>query len=234
MYNIPSINPDKEKELEDILNQMSNIEVNKSLTIEQRYAQQFLECAHKLFLDWRPTMKRIASKEVDENSFWGFFERFLNECENGSWSGMARHKPAIERFKQELYNVVSKMLLSKTNINEVINIIKNTTMPSGASKIDGLTAFPMTGILFASDEDNFMILDEPVLDYFGLNGNYNNALSNYKYIIDKSRKYSIKFNLPMWYINKAYGILSNDKSLPLKKLCGNCFGKTFTNHIFNF
>ncbi|KJE49789.1 MULTISPECIES: hypothetical protein [unclassified Acidiplasma] len=234
MHNAPSISPDREKELENILSQMSNIITNKSLTTEQRYAQQFLECTHKLFLAWKPTMKRIASKEIDENTFWGFFERFLNECENGSWSGMARHKPAIEPFKQQLYNIVSQMLLSKANINEVINIIKNTTMPSGANKIDGLTAFPMTGILFASDEDNFMILDEPVLDYFGLQEDYDGALSNYKYIIDKSKYYSTKFNLSMWYVNKAYGILSNDKSLPLKKLCVNCFGKYFKNHGYNF
>ena len=183
MNNVYSINKVKEKELFDILSKMSRI-LSNPVGPEEHYVKDFLECANRLFSNWQSTMNQIANHSLGENKFWEFFERFLNECKNGSWSGMARHKPVIEHYKKELYAAVSQMLSARNDIKNVINIIKNTTLSSGLNKIEGLTAFPMTGMLFAFDQANFMILDEPVLDYFDLNGNYDAALSNYNFIID--------------------------------------------------
>jgi hypothetical protein len=233
------MNVAKEKELEGILNQLSGLLTNKYPSSGRHEdARLFLDCSYNLFLGWRSSLNRIMNLELDEYEFWETFESFCNECQNGSWSGMARHKSEIKPRRGQLYKSVHQMLLARTDVNKVIRIIKNVTTSSGPDKIGGLTAFPMTGILFAYDEENFMILDSPVMDYFGFTGEieerYYRALSGYGEIIRKSREYSKKFSLPMWYVNKAYGILSNHKHLGVKKLCGNCFGTSFRNFEFPF
>lgn len=229
----------REKELESILTNLSGFLTNgNTLSEKQKFTRQFLDCSYHIFLGWRSTLNRIMNPGLDEEEFWNIFEKFCNECQNGSWSGMARHKSEIAIHKGQLYGSVHQMLSNRTDVDNVIRIIKEVTTSSGSNKIEGLTAFPMTGILFAYDEEDFMILDGPVLEYFGftdeIDKRYDRALSEYREIISKSQEYAKKFSLPMWYVNKAFGILSNNKSLGVKKLCGNCFGSGFRNFEYRF
>ena len=71
------------------------------------------------------------------------------------------------------------------------------------------------------------------MEYFDLK-NYEEALLEYCKIVYESKKYSTKIKLSMWHINKAYGILSNQSQLPVKKLNGICRSKNSQNFSFPF
>ena len=117
------------------------------------------------------------------------------------------------------------MLQTRGNIKKIIELIADVTEGSSKNKITGLTPFQLTAILFASDEENFMVIDKPILEYFGFE-DYRTGVYNYQEIVDESRYYFKEFNLSMWHINKAYAIASNQNKLFVKKLCGRC---NFTN-----
>lgn len=214
----------KEVELETILNSMARILNNNPTRFTTEYeVAEFLRCSHNLFSSWKVKLGPILAGTYSDDQFWLLFEKFCRECENGSWSGMSRHKSKIEPYKSSLYASVRNLLSAGVDAKSLVCIIQSVTKDSSPSKITGLTPFSLTGILFASDEDNFMILDDPVLEYFGFKRwDYEGALSEYLEIIDKSRYYAKKFNLSMFDINKAYAVLSNNRKLEVKKLCGNC------------
>lgn len=224
----------KEVELERILNSMAGILNNNPTRFTPKYeVAEFLRCSHNLFSSWKGRLGPVLAGTYSDNQFWLLFEEFCRECKNGSWSDMCRHKSEIEPHKSALYVSVRNLLSAGMHINRVVDIIQSVTKASNPSKITGLTPFPLTGILFASDEENFMILDNPVLEYFGFKS-YEGALLEYQKIIDKSRYYTKKFNLSMWDINKAYGVLSNNSSLGVKKLCGNCRSPKSKNYEYPF
>jgi hypothetical protein len=221
----------KEKDLEKILEKMSWIMKDDTRFTVRYEVRKFLQCSYDLFSSWKGRFNPDVVGEYDTDKFWGFFEIFMNECGNGSWSGMARHKSEIYIHRSNLYSSVLKLLSASSDTGKVINIINNVTDKSGMDKINSLTPFPLTGILFASNEENFMVLDKPVIEYFGFE-NYGDALSEYGKIIEKSREYSKRFNLSMWFVNKGYGILSHQGKLNPKKLCGLC--RSAKDHNFEY
>ena len=223
----------KQKELENILNGMASILTYKGpISAEQDEVGKFLQCAYGLFNCWKGKLNLLLTGTYDADKFWPLFEDFLNESKNGSWSQMWRHKPEIAKYKAQLFSSVQQLLSARANLDTTVEIMEGVTEKSSPKKIAGLTPFVLSGILFASVEDNFMILDTPVLEYFGLKS-YEQALSEYRNIIDISKSYSKKFNLSMWYINKGYGILSN-QGLDVKKLCGNCRPMKSKNFVYSF
>ncbi len=224
----------KQKELENVLNGMASIltyNYPKNKKLDE--VREFLQCAYGLFSSWKGKLNPHLTGTYDADKFWPLFVDFLKECENGSWSQMARHESKIEKYKTQLFSSLEQLLSARANLNGTIRIMNSVTENSSPKKIAGLTPFILSGILFASDEDNFMILDNPVLEYFNLK-DHREALSEYRNIIDISRSYSTKFKLSMWYINKAYGILSNDGELAVKKLCGNCRSMKSKNFVYSF
>lgn len=224
----------KHKELENILNGMASILTYKGpKNKEWDEVSEFLQCAYGIFSNWKGKLNLLLTGTYDADKFWPLFEDFLGECKNGSWSQMARHKSEIAKYKTQLFSSLEQLLSARANLNTTVGIMESVTENSSPKKIARLTPFILSGILFASDEDNFMILDNPVLEYFGFK-DYGEALSEYRNIIDVSRSYSIKFKLSMWYINKAYGILSHQGELAVKKLCGNCRPMKSKNFVYSF
>ena len=146
---------------------------------------------------------------------------------------MSRHRPEIECYKVQLWSSIQQLLTNSTNISRAVQIIDTTTSNSSKNKIPGLTPFILSGIIFAYDENNYMILDKPVMEYFHLK-NYKEALLDYHKIVYESKKCSTKFQLSMRHISKAYGILSNQSQLPVKKLNGICRPKNSKNFSFPF
>lgn len=227
------ISQQKEVQLEKILNQMTNILMPNNFGAQMSEVRQFLQCAYNLFSSWKAKLNLSLVGNYDPNRFWPLFEDFLKESENGSWSQMSRHRPEIEGYKVQLWSSIQQLLTNSTNISRAIQIIDTATSNSSKNKIPGLTPFILSGIIFAYDEDNYMILDKPVMEYFDLK-NYEEALLEYCKIVYESKKYSTKFKLSMWHINKAYGILSNQSQLPVKKLNGICRSKNSQNFSFPF
>lgn len=224
---------EKEK-LENILIQMANFRADDNKKITDGFmARKYLQCAYDLFGSWRSKIGYILEGSYDENNFWSFFEKFCKESENGSWSLMCMNNSKVEKEKLKFFSTVRDILLSRGDIQKIILLLNNVTDNSSQNRIIGLSPFPLTAILFASDEENYMVLDKPVLNYFGFS-NYGEALPEYREIINKSRDYSKKFNLPMWYINKAYGILSNGCYLEVKKLKGQCLSLKDKNFPYRF
>lgn len=225
----------KQKELENVLNGMTSILMNnhpKKNKIPDE-VREFLQCAYSLFSSWNGKLIPLLTGTYDADKFWPVFVDFLNECENGSWSQMARRKSEIEKYKTQLFSSIEQLLSTRADLDKTVGIMESVTENSSPKKIAGVTPFILSGILFASDEDNFMILDNPVLEYFDLK-DYREALSEYRNIIDISRSYSKKFKLSIWYINKAYGILSHDGELAVKKFCGNCRSMKSKNFVYSF
>lgn len=223
----------KEKKLEKVLDAMSEIMTDTSRFTVKYEVRKFLQCSYDIFSLWKAKLNSIALGTSDENKFWDYFEDFLNECGNGSWSGMSRHKSEIYIQKSFLYTLVQKLLSAENNLDKIVGIIRNITNESSLNKINGLTPFPLTGMLFASNEENFMVLDNPVIKYFSLKG-YDDALQDYGNIIEKSREYSERFNISMWFVNKGYGIVSHQNRLGLKKLCGTCVSPKGRNYEYQF
>ena len=212
----------KEEKLENILIQMANFRADDNTKITAGFmARKYLQCTYDLFSSWRSEIGYILEVSYNENKFWSFFEEFCRESENGSWSLMCMNNSKVEKEKFKFFSTVRDILLSRGDIQKIILLLNNVTDNSSPNKIIGLAPFPLTAILFASEEENYMVLDKPVLNYFGFS-NYGEALPEYREIINKSRDYSKKFNLPMWYINKAYAILSSQCYLEVKKLNGRC------------
>ena len=211
----------KETELKKVLDAMSDIMMDTSRFTIKHEVRRFLQCSYDIFSSWKAKLNSIALGTSNENQFWDFFKDFLNECGNGSWSGMSRHKSEIYMQKSHLYNSIQKLLSAGSDLSKIVAIIRNITDESSLNKINGLTAFPLTAMIFALNEKNFMVLDNPVIEYFGFKG-YGDALQDYDKIIEKSREYSERFNLSMWFVNKGYGIVSRHNMLGLKKLCGLC------------
>lgn len=221
----------KQKDLENILAGVVDVlSYTGPKSAAKSGVSDFLHCAYELFKSWEGKFSPILTGVYDQDTFWALFEDFLRECCNGSWSQMSRHKNEIADYKESVFSSVQRLLSAGTSLGPVVEIVKEVTDKSSSSKIKGLSPFILSGILFASNEDNFMILDKPVLEYFGLK-DFKQALTEYKNIIDISREYSKQYNLSMWYINKAYGILSNGGVLKVRKLCGNC---TFMNSPYEF
>lgn len=73
---------------------------------------------------------------------------------------------------------------------------------------------------------------QPVLDFFNTSAAGALTSKTYQNIVSTSASLVIEYNLSMWYVNKAYGILANNSKLPVKKLCDHCFGKSFK--VFNY
>ena len=224
----------KQKDLENILNGMASIlTYNGQKNKGWNDAREFLRCAYGLFAGWKGKLNPPLTRTYDAATFWPLFVDFLKECKNGSWSQMARHNSEIEKYKTQLFSSLDQLLLARANLDKTIGIMESLTGSSSPVKIAGLTPFILSGILFASDEDNFMILDNPVLEYFHIK-DYREALSEYRKIIDISRSYSTKFKLSMWHINKAYGILSHHGELAVKRLCGNCRPMKSKDFVYTF
>lgn len=224
----------KQKELEKILTEMAILLTpNITKSPVKHEVCQFLGCAYGLFSSWKSKFNPSLIGTYNADKFWTLFEDFLDESNNGSWSQMARGKDKIKKDKVQLFSSVKQLLTNGSNLGEVVRIIKNVTSESSANKILGLTPFKLSGILFAHDENNYMILDNPVTEYFGYK-DPDQALLNYKNIIDTSRSYSKKFNLSMWHINKGYGILSNEGKIVVKKLNGNCRSEKSKNFEYSF
>ena len=224
----------KESDLENILNKLESIltyKGPKSKYVDE--VREVLKCSYRLFSGWKGRLGPLLTGAYSEDGFWSLFEEFLCECNNGSWSQMSRHLAEIADYKKILFYSVQQLLSAGSDLDLVAEIMRSVTDPSSPKKIKGLSPFILSGISFAFDEDNFMILDKPVLEYFGIS-NYEQALSEYKTIIDTSKSYSTEFNLSMWYINKAYGILSHGSELGLKKLCGKCRSKKSSPLVYSF
>ena len=194
---------------------------------QDRQVKQFLDCANNLFNGWANTFTTTYLNGINENQFWEIFIEFLRECRNGSWSQMARHENEIEKYKSQLFQLVKDLIANSTSLGTVLNLIRDTTLPSGSNKITGLSPFILTGIMFVSDQNSFMILDQPVLDFFTTDAQDALTLQTYQNIVNTSQEYAGKYNLSMWHINKAYGILANNSQLPVKKLCNQCFSKYY-------
>lgn len=214
-----------ENDLKNILEKLSGILTYKIAApgaVDE--VREVLKCAYGIFRSWKSKLDPLLTGTYTADTFWPLFEEFTHECKNGSWSQMYRHNNDIVKYKKPLFSSVKSLLSVGPKIGLAVEIMRDVTDLKRLNKIKGLTPFQLSGILFAFDEDNFMILDGPVLKCFGIS-DYSRALSEYKTIIDTSKGYSKRFNLPMWYVNKAYGILSNDSVLKLKPLCWQCRSK---------
>ena len=222
-----------EGNLERILESMTNLLAEKTYLTQKYNVRKFLECAYGIFASWQVKWNSLLEEAFDEKRFWSFFEDFCRECENGSWSLMCMANSKLKYNKAEFYKSVRQIFDAKGNLEKITHLIRDVTDHSSKNKINGLTPFQLTGILFASEEENYMVIDRPVLEYFGIK-NYGNALDNYDKIVNKSRSYSEKFNLKMWHVNKAYAIATNHDKMIVKKLCGRCNSTNAKDYEYQF
>ena len=217
----------KSKNIDIILSKMQLILNGHSTNPQDIQVKQFLDCANDLFKKWANTFTTGYLNSINENQFWEIFIEFLRECRNGSWSQMARHENEIEKYKSQLFQLVKDLIANSTDLGTVLNLIKDATFSGRSNKIKGLSPFILTGIMFASDQNSFMILDQPVLDFFTTDAQDALTLQTYQNILNISQAYAKKYKLSMWHVNKAYGILGNNNQMPVKKLCNQCFPKSF-------
>lgn len=212
------VDPTKEKgeELDYILKRLSAIKGDPHGGTDEKKIQKFLDCSYGRFKKcgeiFEPdNLKNNPSKFQDE------LEGFLNETENGSWSGLHRMK-GYSKPRELWYDTTLELLRRRDSPKSVKDFLRLVTSPAGTQS--GVSHFSLavaTAILFASDESNFMILDKPVLDFFGI-GNDNEGIDSYDKIIKYSKERANKCTVDMWLVNKAYAIIRNNGYLVLKPL----------------
>ncbi len=104
----------KQKDLENILNGMADVlRHNGPKSTVQDKVGRFLQCAYGLFGSWKGGLNQILSGGYSVDQFWSLFEGFLNECNNGSWSQMSRHKGEIAKNKESLFSSVNSCFLQE-------------------------------------------------------------------------------------------------------------------------
>ncbi|QRF75024.1 hypothetical protein Thermo_00517 [Thermoplasmatales archaeon] len=216
-----------------LLERVRDIVSGKILSKDSMNTKDYLDCSYGIFSGWKNKFSLTNLKQVGENGFASYIHDFLPESGNGSWSGLARHKPDIEANIGILYENVITLLRSKGNVGEVKEYL--TTFSSSGSKnhFNGQSVFLLTAILFANDEDNFMVLDSPVREFYGRDSN-NSAVEIYDSIIRTSQSLAKSSGLKMWYINKAYAVHSIGDMIDLKRLNGKClnhYTKNMRVHI---
>ncbi len=206
-----------------LLGRMRDIMSGKILSNYSPDIKGFLNCSYGIFSGWKNKFSLTNLQQVGVNGFRTYISDFLPESGNGSWSGLARHKPDIQAKISTLYANIITLLKSKGDINQVKMNLCTFCNPGSKSYFKGQTPFLLTAILFASDEDNFMVLDSPVREFYGRDSN-NDAIGIYDSIIRVSQSLAKSSGLKMWYINKAYAVHNNSDRIDLKRLNGKCLG----------
>ena len=178
----------------------------------------YLFAAHNLFLTWAPRFQNQNINQLTQNQLQNILGEFILEAHNGSWNNMQRtgmavaHNPALGNLLQVLFNY--RINNGVPDINDVTaRLIQLCSHIPGHVK--GMSVFLATAILFARDDKNFMVIDKPVRDCFGLGKNIMNQLNNYANVIQQSQILAQNFGLDLWFVNKAYGICQHNMSIKI-------------------
>ena len=181
----------------------------------------YLIAAHNLFLTWAPRFQNNNINNSPQNQLQNILSDFILEANNGSWNNMQRtgmavaQNPALRNLLQTLINY--RINNGIPDINDVTARL-NRLCAHIPGHVSGMSVFLATAILFARDDRNFMVIDKPVRDCFGLGENIMNQLNNYANVIHQSQILAQKFGLDLWFVNKAYGICQHNMSIKILHL----------------
>ncbi|MHB1709628.1 MAG: hypothetical protein ACYCT2_09165 [Thermoplasmataceae archaeon] len=207
-----------------MLGSIQQIVSGKKLGPKMNEARNFLSCAYGIFSSWKPFFSPSNLNSITPDQFWAGFETFLSERGNGSWSQLKRHKNSLKNNREKLLSNIKTLINTKNNFSQVLDNLRDFCDTKSRNYFKGQSLFLMTGILFASDEDNFMVIDGPVRRYFFPNKRYasnEDMIKIYSIVIVYSEGLSNKYSLSMWHIYKAYAVLANGGKLDLKRLGNN-------------
>ena len=211
----------KEQDFVNMIGRIRNIICSQDGTSDISDARNFLSCAYGLFSNWKNFFQFQNIKSMNITNFKSQFEHFLDESGNGSWSGLARHKKSLLQNPRALQKAVIDLLKCTQNFQKIKQTLKDLCLTNRGGHIGGMSVFLCTAILFASDEGNFIVVDSPVKEYFGILDD-EDTINNYGCIIGKTKDYAANVDLPMWHINKAYAIFNNNMNLKIKNLRNQC------------
>lgn len=200
---------------------MKYIIEGKSLSCTQEKIHDYLFAAHTLFLTWSGKFTFSMINSMTPNTVIGMVRDFIPEGNNGSWNNLQRggitNSNSLLLKNGLLYLVNYRYNYMLPDINDIENRLTRLCSTNAYGYIKGMSIFFCTAVLFANDNKNFMVIDQPVREYFRL-GNKIKQLNDYNNVIQKSQKFSNIHDLDMWYINKAYGIWQNNGRMKIWNL----------------
>ncbi len=167
---------------------MKHIIEGKSLNCRQEKIHDYLNTAHTLFLTWsgKFTFSRINSMTSD--AVMDMIKNFIPEGNNGSWDNIQRvgitnsNSSLLKNRLLYLVNYRNKNMIP--NIKDVVNRLTRLYSTNAYGHIKGMSIFFYTAVLSANNNTNFMVINQPVREYFGL-GNNIKWLNNYNNVIQE-------------------------------------------------
>ena len=197
--------------IRDILNKNFNNSYDNQI-------YDYLIAAHNLFLTWS---SKFEPKIIDNSTQVQLkitLSDFILEANNGSWNNMQRTGSAVANSAM-LKNLLKILINYKINnsmpdMNDVITRLNSICNPAASGHVGGMSVFLATAILFARDDKNFMVIDKPVRECFGLKNDIT-QLTDYDNIIQYSQGLAQKYGVDLWYVNKAYGICQSNMHIKI-------------------
>ncbi|WP_084273108.1 hypothetical protein [Picrophilus oshimae] len=176
-----------------ILGRIGDIINNNFMNPQDILIHDYLIAAHNLFLTWAGRFPS-AINNITRNQLQNMLSDFILEANNSSWNNMQRTDMAVAQnpnLRNVLQDLVYNINNGLPNINDVVRRLNNICNPSLRTHVNGMGVFLATAILFANDNRNFMVIDNPVRMCFGLNNNIS-QIAQYNNIIMESQRLGTK------------------------------------------
>jgi hypothetical protein len=215
--------------MDRVLKRFYQISIGNITNSDDEKVAKYIHCAKSLFNSWKyffnsNYLSNLKNSSHFSNYFCDMLKLYLPERGNGSWNGMERQEANLCSNPKLLIEALIDMLNYKTinslpDYNDVERMLSKYQVQKSTNHVNGMGILLATSALFVSNQDNFMVVDKPIMNYFNITTT-EDAIQNYQNIIKYSKCLSITYGVNMWLVNKAYAV-SLKGSIKIQPLC-NC------------